>query len=318
MHSTRFPDPQLFLDRAQSFLMRDEVENALMLGIAHGLAGAPAATAAAPYLATVEDAGHVVACAIRTPPSKVVITRATRDAIACLVDDLSRGFPGDPGDPGVPGIPGIPGIPDIPGGPGIPGSPGLPRLPGVIGPEPAAGVFAEAWGQRHGVAPRAGRRSRIFEIREMPAPANRPAGAFRPAFETDVPALARWAAAFMTEAGLSEAIDAERAVRERIRNHCLFVWDDRGPVSMAAWSGRTPRGVRVNFVFTPPEFRRRGYASACVADLTRHMLAEGLSFCCLYTDLANPTSNHIYQEIGYRPVCDTADYDWPAGSAGER
>ena len=82
---------------------------------------------------------------------------------------------------------------------------------------------------------------------------------------------------------------------------------------MAAWAGRAERGVRVNFVYTPREYRRRGFASACVADLTQQLLAEGHAFCCLFTDLANPTSNSIYQTIGYRPVCDMSDFILDAG-----
>ena len=86
------------------------------------------------------------------------------------------------------------------------------------------------------------------------------------------------------------------------------MWDNDGPVSMAGWTGKTLNGVRVTFVYTPPEFRRHGYASACVAALTQRLLDEGNRYCCLYTDLANPTSNRIYQQIGYRAVCDVADY----------
>jgi len=63
-------------------------------------------------------------------------------------------------------------------------------------------------------------------------------------------------------------------------------------------------------VYTPPEFRGRGYASALVAALSQAMLDAGYHFCTLFTDLANPTSNHIYQAIGYQPVCDTDEYDY--------
>jgi ribosomal protein S18 acetylase RimI-like enzyme len=77
---------------------------------------------------------------------------------------------------------------------------------------------------------------------------------------------------------------------------------------MAAWAGRTGRVARVNYVYTPPERRGHGYASACVATLTQQLLDEGVPRCCLYTDLSNPTSNKIYQAIGYRPVCDAAEY----------
>ena len=79
-------------------------------------------------------------------------------------------------------------------------------------------------------------------------------------------------------------------------------------MSMAGWAGRTARGVRVNFVYTPPEHRRRGYATACVARVTEQQLEEGRAFCCLYADLSNPTANSIYQRIGYRPICSVTSY----------
>ena len=77
---------------------------------------------------------------------------------------------------------------------------------------------------------------------------------------------------------------------------------------MAGWTGKTENGVRVSLVYTPSEHRGHGYASACVADLTSLLLAGGNAYCCLYTDLGNPTSNAIYQRIGYRPVCDVTDF----------
>ena len=84
----------------------------------------------------------------------------------------------------------------------------------------------------------------------------------------------------------------------------VFFWVDPRPVAMAAWAGPTPSGVRVNFVYTPPESRGRGYASMLAASLSKHLLDTGRKFCCLFTDLANPTSNSIYQRIGYRLVSD--------------
>ena len=73
---------------------------------------------------------------------------------------------------------------------------------------------------------------------------------------------------------------------------------------MVAKSRPTTHGGCISLVYTPPNLRRRGYASACVAALSQHLLDTGWDFCCLFTDLANPTSNAIYQQIGYRPVCD--------------
>jgi predicted GNAT family acetyltransferase len=73
---------------------------------------------------------------------------------------------------------------------------------------------------------------------------------------------------------------------------------------MAGFGGRTPNGTRIGPVYTPPELRGRGYGSALTAAVTERLLGSGLRFCFLYTDLANPTSNSIYQRIGYRPVSD--------------
>ena len=58
----------------------------------------------------------------------------------------------------------------------------------------------------------------------------------------------------------------------------------------------------------PPAQRKRGYASACVATLSHLLLNRGYEFCMLYTDLTNPTSNAIYQAIGYEPVIDSTMY----------
>ena len=85
------------------------------------------------------------------------------------------------------------------------------------------------------------------------------------------------------------------------------LWDDGGPVSLAGFGGGTPNGIRIGPVYTPPELRGRGYASALVAALSAELLAAGRRFCFLYTDLANPTSNRIYERIGYRRVCESAE-----------
>jgi len=88
----------------------------------------------------------------------------------------------------------------------------------------------------------------------------------------------------------------------------IFLWDDGRPVSVAARNRPTPHGISVGYVYTPPELRGRGYATSCVAALSQHLLDSGYEFCTLFTDLANPTSNDIYQQIGYRPICDYDEY----------
>jgi predicted GNAT family acetyltransferase len=66
--------------------------------------------------------------------------------------------------------------------------------------------------------------------------------------------------------------------------------------------------MRIGPVYTPPALRKRGYASALTAALSQELLDSGRKFCFLFTDLANPTSNRIYQQIGYQAVCDVDEY----------
>jgi uncharacterized protein len=92
------------------------------------------------------------------------------------------------------------------------------------------------------------------------------------------------------------------------RGHRVLWEHDGAAVAMAGFQGKTPSGVRISWVYTPPQLRGRGYASALVAALSQQLLASGNRWCFLYTDLANPTSNGIYQRLGYQPVCDAAHY----------
>ena len=80
-------------------------------------------------------------------------------------------------------------------------------------------------------------------------------------------------------------------------------WEDGSARSLACLSRETPNGRAIGPVYTPPTARKQGYATTLVADLAQHVLASGKRFACLFTDDANPTSNHIYESIGFRVVC---------------
>jgi predicted GNAT family acetyltransferase len=148
---------------------------------------------------------------------------------------------------------------------------------------------------------------RIHELTRVEWPAASVPGAFRIATPADEELAAAWISAFHADVGEPMA-SADSIARARIAAGGLFFWDDAEPASMAGVVGRTPGGVRIALVYTPPPKRGRGYASACVAALSQRMLDAGNRFCCLYTDLANPTSNAIYRRLGYRPVCDSGMY----------
>lgn len=280
MKVQRYSDPLSFLDRAEPFLRRDEAENNMMLGI-RGLHGSPLSKFGDDcYLATVEHHDNVVACALRTPPFGIIITRAEPAALECLVHDVITKYE---------------------------------TLPAVLGPEPAVSTFAELWSERSGTPTRPLMRMRLFAARQVQIPPNQPTGRLRLARESDISTLQPWMAAFHQEARTGSPRDPAQIVREDVAGQRLFVWDDGGPVSMATWGGRTDRWARIGIAYTPPEYRRRGYASACVGAVTQRLLDEGIAFCCINTDLANPTTNSIYPAIGYRPVCDISNIELKAG-----
>lgn len=278
MQVTRFREARSFLAHAEAFLLRAEVENNLLLGIIGTGSFRDEA-----YIATVDHDGTVVACGVRAPPHKAVISAAEPPALACLVADLSEKYP---------------------------------DLAQVHGPEPAVGQFADLWAARTGVPSIQTTMLRLFEIRKGPEAVASPAGRLRAATESDLTTAVAWLTAFIAEAHPGDPTDPQTAAAKAITTRSLFLWDDKGPVSMAGWSGRTPRGVRVTFVYSPPEYRGRGYATACVAELTRRLLGEGLAYCCLYADRSNPGSNHIYQKIGYRAVGESSDYVLNSRKAG--
>jgi predicted GNAT family acetyltransferase len=214
-------------------------------------------------------------CAFSTRPDKAGITRCTNtEALTLLAQSLLANCP---------------------------------RVRDLVGPEPTIGVFAEVFATLRGV--RIGRRiaQRIHAVRAVEPLQQVPPGRFRAATVADVPLIAGWIREFMAELADRQG-DPQELATSRVAAGQLYLWVDGEPVSMAAWTGRTDHGVRIGFVYTPARLRMRGYASACVAALSRELLASGLQYCCLYTDLANPTANALYARIGYRPVCDAAMY----------
>ena len=111
------------------------------------------------------------------------------------------------------------------------------------------------------------------------------------------------------DTGLGVIEDVERIVTNRLNKQDTYLWEDHNvPVSLAAGMQFSPTAARMGSVYTPPAYRRQGYATACVAALSQQLLDEGCERCLLLTDVANPTSNHIYQEIGYLPVCNWHEY----------
>jgi predicted GNAT family acetyltransferase len=179
------------------------------------------------------------------------------------------------------------------------------RAPGVNGARHISEPFAQAWSDVAGAQVAVGRDLHAFELRVV-RPPTAPPGAFRVASADDTDLLERWTIAFAED--IAEAMspqEASETVARMLPHGDLALWERDGElVSMAAVVRRTPWSSSVAYVYTPPPLRRRGYASAVVAELSQRELDAGQSWCSLFTDAANPTSNHIYTEIGYEPRCD--------------
>jgi hypothetical protein len=186
-------------------------------------------------------------------------------------------------------------------------------LPGVHASAPLSWLFAERWREQAHVAARLAMRERIYEL-ETVIPVSGVSGSYRRPTEADRDLLVRWLDAFTAEAlGPKERLDGAEWVDRYFASATRggYLWEDGGvPVSFAGYGNPTAHGVRIGPVYTPPEHRGRGYASACVAAVSQHLLESGRGFCYLFTDLANPTSNHIYQAIGYNPVNDVDVYEF--------
>jgi predicted GNAT family acetyltransferase len=193
-------------------------------------------------------------------------------------------------------------------------------VPSVGGPEAATTAFADHYAGLTGAEPRRGSAMRLFRLDRVAAPAGVP-GHSRPATLADRGRILAWLDAFFAETLPAEVRD-ERGEREAAldrrfaQGHLMWFWEVAGiPVSFAwrsplAARTRWPRTsvVRVSAVYTPPEQRGHGYASANVAAVSQRGLDAGARACMLYTDAANPTSNKIYQQIGYRLVCTAQEW----------
>jgi predicted GNAT family acetyltransferase len=275
MNVTRYETAEAFLQVAQPLLMMAEAENNLLLGVAQGIARNPSA-AKNPYLATVGTNAGVLACAVHIAPFKLVITRANREPIAALARDVFEA---------------------------------IPHVDGVTGPSRSADDFALAWNKISGVEPMLGMRLRIHETRKVvDSDLPTPSGHFRQATPADSDLLTAWTDAFVADARIPEPINASVIVKDAIQRDRLHVWEDNAPVSMAAWTGKTPSGVRINLVYTPRELRGKGYGTACVKALTKQQLEQGNAFCWLYTDISSAASPNIFKRIGYWPVSDVSEY----------
>jgi uncharacterized protein len=272
-------DVQSFLEAAEPVLLRDEPRHNLIYGICSTLIESPEAFPVF-RLWTVESQRVPVLAMMMTPPYNVALSAPADPAALPFAASALL-------DQGV-------------------------DLPGVTGALPEVDAFAEEWEGLTGAGRRLRMAQGIYALRSVQAP--RPVqGLMRLAKDDDRELLVEWFDAFAEESlpPDSPRQEAAAAVERRLGPSRAFgfaLWEDAEVVSISGFGGETPHGIRIGPVYTPPRLRRRGYASALVAALSRQLLDDGRDYCFLYTDLANPTSNRIYVDVGYELVCESADY----------
>ena len=280
MQVIRYHSAEELLSKAEFFLEKKEAVNNLLLGILFSLINksSPNQYNSDLFFAAVEEEEQLLIVMIMTPPYNLVIYgegEKIDEAIKLSVSYLLSN--------------------NI-------------TIPGVIGQFQIATNFANVWEQRTGCSSTIKMKQRIYKLEKVKGVKLSP-GKIRTADINDIELLSNWICEFSKDI-LEEMTheDAYEFAKKAINKSFIYLWQDREPVSIAAESRPTKNGISVNLVYTPPKFRKKGYATSCVVSLSKLLLQKGYKFCTLYTDLLNPTSNSIYIKIGYKPIAESIVY----------
>lgn len=194
------------------------------------------------------------------------------------------------------------------------------EVPDAMGTVDAAGRFAASWTAGTELATELAMRQRAYTLEALRPPTPPPAGQARVAAAADLDVVMDWVARFHAEAEASSAAPQPEMYQRRIELGLLWLWLDEqaNPVSMACRNVTVAGVSRIGPVYTPPSCRRHGYGAAVTAACTQDALDRGARQVVLFTDVANPTSNSIYQQLGYRPLDDRLIIRFVStGSAGD-
>jgi predicted GNAT family acetyltransferase len=270
-------DIEEFLSQAGDFLRSRPVLHTVPLTAVEALRarGADGYGAEPPLFGWLGRAGEVHAIFLRTPPRRLNLTPVTAehaDALAARLASLGR------------------------------------PLPGASADRDTATAFAGAWQRYTGTTPILRDRMRLYRLGTLTPPEPFPEGQGRIAGKRDREQIMLWCREFAAAVGGTPPVDGDpRFARKR-----FIFWEtpDGTPVSMAGLTPVVAGQTRVDPVYTPAHRRGRGYAGSVTVEASRAALAAGATEVVLFTDLANTTSNALYQRIGYLPVCDFAKYDF--------
>ncbi|MFJ4619696.1 GNAT family N-acetyltransferase [Streptomyces sp. NPDC088812] len=186
-------------------------------------------------------------------------------------------------------------------------------LPSANADHGTAAAFAEAWQRYTGATPELrDTRLRLYRLGTLTPPEPLPAGRGRILGEQDLEQVMFWCGEFAKAVGEDVSIDAGTWADTRFADKRYTLWEtpDGTPVSIAGMNPLIGGQIQVDIVYTPAHLRGRGYAGAVTAEVSRAALAAGARDAVLFADLSNPTSNALYQRLGYRTLTDWAAYDF--------
>ncbi len=286
MYCKRYVDIEEFYTICYNFLEEHEAENNLIFGILETLRTNIYAydSTQAPELVAIFDNKDIVLVSIRTPPYNQIISYTKKkDSIPVLVEFLA--------ETGA-------------------------EIPGVLGFKDGALLFATLWAEKHRKNKILNMNERMYKLEKV-NPQTIGKNIFEVAIEENLDLLIHYAQNFAQEVFANTSQDQieknqvhlAKGMEKWITEKIIYVLKVHNHiVSIAKASRDTPNGRSITLVYTPPKYRRKGYATELVAKLCQSIFDEGKKYCFLFTDLTNPTSNKIYMNVGFKPIMDVDEY----------
>lgn len=276
MELVKESNAEKFLESNESILLKNESQNNLMLGLADSILYSKRSSES-PLFYTLSKDSKIFGQAMRTNPDKpLILAEMDSDTLAFLADELKKE--------------------NI-------------KLSGAVGPIETAKSFSKIWSESSKVGMHQG----IYQLDNVIQP-DLEGGSMFLAEEKDFDLVKEFSLGFIKDCFPNDnrEDEAEEAAKRNINNKTLYLWknSDGEIVSMAANNRESKNGATISWVYTPPKYRNHGYGSKIVACLSQKMLDNGKQFCNLFTDLLNPTSNSIYQKIGYKKIGESMHFNF--------
>lgn len=274
MHVIRYNDPCVLWEKLRPQLLEQEAANNLIVGILKSISENKDQQSDEHLWVTVEDVGKIELAGWRTPPFDYGLWSPkieTTQALQCFLNFLETE------------------------GMDVVGAVGKPALV-----ESYTALAMPRFGLENTFTMNQG----IYECRKVDPTLLGP-GTIRPVTMDEIEKLTDWMIAFHIESLNQEPLrsEARDKLKTDIEQGLYYFYEEDGQVlSTLATARPMVNGISVNMVYTPPDYRKKGYATSSVAQLTQKLLDDGWKFTALFTDLDNPTSNSIYKKIGYQLV----------------